>query len=106
MTVGGPFISKSRGAILPIAPVSRTKDDIVFRDRRGELAPSDDVPVVPTVGIVVPCFNEEEVLPETAHRLSLLLQGMMAGGKVAEDSQVVFIDDGSRDGTWDLIETL
>ncbi len=58
------------------------------------------------MGIVVPCYNEEEVLPETARRLSLLLQGMMASGHAAEDSQVVFVDDGSQDRTWELIENL
>jgi glycosyltransferase involved in cell wall biosynthesis len=63
-------------------------------------------PSLPTLGIVVPCFNEEQVLPETAHRLSLLLQGMMASGHAAENSQVVFVDDGSRDHTWEIIESL
>jgi glycosyltransferase involved in cell wall biosynthesis len=68
--------------------------------------PSGGLGVLPTLGIVVPCFNEEEVLPETAHRLSILLQGMMASGHVAEASQVVFVDDGSRDRTWEVIESL
>lgn len=64
-----------------------------------------DFAVLPRLGIVVPCLNEEEVLPETASRLSILLQGMIAGGHVTEDSQVVFVDDGSRDRTWELIES-
>ena len=67
---------------------------------------SGDVKVLPRLGIVVPCFNEEEVLPETARRLTELLQGIMAGGHVAADSQIVFVDDGSRDHTWELIEAL
>jgi glycosyltransferase involved in cell wall biosynthesis len=58
------------------------------------------------LAIVVPCFDEEEVLPETARRLTALLQDMMAEGRIAPDSQVVFVDDGSRDRTWDMIETL
>jgi glycosyltransferase involved in cell wall biosynthesis len=62
--------------------------------------------VVPRLAIVVPCYNEEEVLPETARRLTLLLQEMMAGESVTADSQIVFVDDGSRDRTWDLIEIL
>jgi polyisoprenyl-phosphate glycosyltransferase len=65
-----------------------------------------EVKVTPRLGIVVPCFNEEEVLPETARRLVALLEQMMAAGQVAADSQVVFIDDGSRDRTWTLIEEL
>jgi polyisoprenyl-phosphate glycosyltransferase len=64
------------------------------------------VPVVPRLAIVVPCYNEEAVLPETARRLTALLQGMMASESVTDDSQVVFVDDGSRDGTWALIESL
>jgi polyisoprenyl-phosphate glycosyltransferase len=62
--------------------------------------------VLPRLGIVVPCFNEEEVLPETARRLTALLQEMMADNRVAHDSQVVFVDDGSRDRTWEVIEAL
>jgi polyisoprenyl-phosphate glycosyltransferase len=67
---------------------------------------SSEVKVVPRLGIVVPCFNEEEVLPETARRLAALLEGLVREGRVAPDSQVVFVDDGSRDRTWELIETL
>jgi glycosyltransferase involved in cell wall biosynthesis len=67
---------------------------------------SRDIAVVPRLAIVVPCFNEEEVLPETAHRLLTLLQGMMASERVAAGSQVVFVDDGSRDHTWEMIEGL
>jgi polyisoprenyl-phosphate glycosyltransferase len=62
--------------------------------------------VVPRLAIVVPCYNEEEVLPETARRLTLLLQEMMAGESVTADSQIVFVDDGSRDRSWELIEML
>jgi polyisoprenyl-phosphate glycosyltransferase len=77
-------------------------------DSRAEVGSeaSGAVRVVPRLGIVVPCFNEEEVLPETARRLSALLQGMVAGESVAADSQVVFVDDGSRDRTWEMIESL
>jgi polyisoprenyl-phosphate glycosyltransferase len=55
---------------------------------------------------VVPCFNEEEVLCETARRLLALLETMTACGQVGADSQVVFVDDGSRDRTWGMIEAL
>jgi polyisoprenyl-phosphate glycosyltransferase len=66
----------------------------------------DELIVIPRLGIVVPCFNEEEVLPETARRLTGLLQEMMTEGRVAAGSQVVFVDDGSRDRTWEMIEGL
>jgi polyisoprenyl-phosphate glycosyltransferase len=63
-----------------------------------------DVNVIPRIGVVVPCFNEEEVLPETARRLTALLQAMITDGRVAAGSQVIFVDDGSRDRTWEMIE--
>lgn len=58
------------------------------------------------VAIVVPCYNEEEVLPETARRLSELLGRYVAAGKASSDSAIYFVDDGSRDRTWALIEEL
>jgi glycosyltransferase involved in cell wall biosynthesis len=67
---------------------------------------SNDVSVIPSLGIVVPCFNEEEVLLETARRLTTLLRALMTDGRVAAGSQVVFVDDGSRDHTWEIIEGL
>ena len=56
--------------------------------------------------IVVPCFNEEEVLPETAQRLLELRRGLIESGKIAATSRICFVDDGSRDKTWALIERL
>jgi glycosyltransferase involved in cell wall biosynthesis len=58
------------------------------------------------LGIVVPCYNEEAVLSETARRLSELLVGLMDQGLVARNSHVMFIDDGSSDDTWKIIEGL
>lgn len=58
------------------------------------------------LSIVVPCFNEEEVLPESATRLLLLLQRLMHQGDVSTDSKIYFIDDGSEDATWSLIEAM
>lgn len=54
--------------------------------------------------IVVPCFNEEEVLPETAGRLTEVMERLMLDGRIAPTSRICFVDDGSRDGTWRLIE--
>ncbi len=56
------------------------------------------------LGIVVPCYNEEEVLPETAKRLTALIDRLVSRGKISPDSKMVFVDDGSRDRTWALIE--
>lgn len=58
------------------------------------------------LAIVVPCYNEEQVLPETARRLSELLQRLADSGKVSDSSRIYFVDDGSRDQTWPLIEQL
>lgn len=56
------------------------------------------------LSLVVPCYNEEEVLPDTAARLEELMQGLVAKGQVDPSSRIVYVDDGSRDGTWKLIE--
>jgi polyisoprenyl-phosphate glycosyltransferase len=56
------------------------------------------------LAIVVPCYNEEEVFPATVARLLALLDGLSASGAVLADSFLLFVDDGSRDRTWALIE--
>jgi len=56
------------------------------------------------LAIVVPCYNEEAVLPETARRLTALIGDLIARGKIGADSRICFVDDGSRDRTWALIE--
>ncbi len=53
--------------------------------------------------IVVPCYNEEEVLPETSKRLKEKLERLMAAGKISPKSRVLFVNDGSKDRTWELI---
>lgn len=57
----------------------------------------------PVLSLVLPCYNEQEVLPETQRRLSVLLARMKAQGLVAEASAMYFVDDGSRDRTWPMI---
>ena len=56
--------------------------------------------------IVVPCYKEEEVLPETSRRLKEKLQALSQAGLIAEDSRVLFVDDGSSDRTWEIIAGL
>ena len=53
----------------------------------------------PTLYIVVPCYNEEEVLPETARRLSALMDSLISFGEISPESRVLFVDDGSGDAT-------
>ncbi len=56
------------------------------------------------LGIVVPCYNEEEVLPETSKRLKKILESMMEDGEIDKESFICFVDDGSSDKTWHKIE--
>ncbi len=59
-----------------------------------------------TLWIIVPCYNEREVLPETSRRLSELTKSLVEKGKIAPNSKVVFVNDGSRDETWSIITSL
>ncbi|WP_409347217.1 glycosyltransferase family 2 protein [Paenibacillus sp. MBLB4367] len=58
----------------------------------------------PVLTIVVPCYNEEEVLPETVQRLSKIIHALMEDKLISAKSTVLFVDDGSKDKTWELIE--
>ena len=56
-----------------------------------------------TVYLVIPCYNEEAVLPETVKRLTDKLQRMIDSGRADENSRFLLVDDGSKDKTWELI---
>ncbi|MCR5256153.1 MAG: glycosyltransferase family 2 protein [Acetatifactor sp.] len=56
------------------------------------------------LGIVVPCYNEEEVLKLASEALRQVLDGLIAKGKIDKDSFILFVNDGSKDRTWELIE--
>lgn len=53
--------------------------------------------------VVVPCYNEEEVLPETVRRLTEKLRSLQKRGLIGEGSRMLLVDDGSRDRTWEMI---
>lgn len=55
---------------------------------------------------VIPCYNEEEVLPETSRRLKEKMDSLMAAGRISRKSRVCYVNDGSRDRTWQIIEQL
>ncbi|MBQ9302214.1 glycosyltransferase family 2 protein [Butyrivibrio sp.] len=55
---------------------------------------------------VVPCYNEEEVLPETSSRLKRKVNELIQQGLVSQDSRIVFVNDGSKDATWSIISGL
>ena len=56
--------------------------------------------------LVIPCYNEEEVLPETSKRLKEKYTALMNEGKIDTDSKIVFVNDGSKDRTWEMIREL
>ncbi len=60
----------------------------------------------PILYFVIPCYNEEQVLPETAGLFLGKLNAMIEEGKISPDSRVMFVNDGSRDKTWAIISGL
>ena len=59
-----------------------------------------------TLATVSPCYNEEEVLEMSVQRLTTLFERMIKEGKISPESVMVFVNDGSRDKTWELIQKL
>lgn len=59
-----------------------------------------------TIYMVVPCYNEEEVLDETTKRLSAKIQNLIDSGKISERSRILYVNDGSKDQTWSIISRL
>ena len=59
-----------------------------------------------TLYVVVPCYKEEAVLPETAKRLKEKMSALIQQGKISEKSRVMFVNDGSKDRTWEIISEL
>ena len=60
----------------------------------------------PVLYIVIPCYNEQEVLPITAPLFLKKITDLVAAGKISGDSRVLFVNDGSKDTTWDIIRGL
>ncbi len=56
--------------------------------------------------VVVPCYNEEDVLPETAKRLKQKLEALIDADKISNKSRIMFVNDGSKDKTWEIIKNL
>ena len=56
--------------------------------------------------LVVPCYNEQEVLPETSKRLKEKMESLMERNLISRDSRIMFVNDGSKDHTWSMIEDL
>ena len=60
----------------------------------------------PVLYIVIPCYNEQEVLPITAPMFLEKIKSLAAAGKISDESRVLFVNDGSRDKTWEIIKEL
>lgn len=56
--------------------------------------------------LVIPCYNEQEVLPETSRRLKEKMENLMDRNMISRDSKIMFVNDGSKDRTWEMIEEL
>src|SRR5690606_33107220 len=55
------------------------------------------------LAIVIPCYNEEEMLPKTLATMLALREGMISRGKITTDSKIYLVDDGSKDKTWQIL---
>lgn len=59
-----------------------------------------------TLYLAVPCYNEQEILSDTTQKLIHKMQALIDSGKISADSRIMYIDDGSKDKTWKIIESL
>ena len=62
--------------------------------------------MTPILYLVIPCYNEEEVLPETTRRLKEKFSALTSSGRISELSRILLVDDGSKDHTWPMISAL
>lgn len=62
--------------------------------------------MIPSLYIVIPCYNEQEVLPVTAPEFAEQVKKMQEEGLISENSKILFVDDGSKDNTWQIIKEL
>lgn len=60
----------------------------------------------PSIAIVLPCYNEEEILLKTDEKVGQLVDMLISEGTISSESIIAYVDDGSRDNTWKLIDTI
>ena len=58
------------------------------------------------IWLVIPCYNEQEVLPETSRQLEEVMRGLIKKDKISDKSKIAFVNDGSKDNTWNIITDL
>ena len=61
---------------------------------------------LPKLYIVIPCYNEESVLPITAPMFRKKIEELVAAEQISADSRILFVNDGSKDRTWEIIQQL
>ena len=76
----------------------------LYDQRTLDIWSTDKVNQIPSIGLVIPCYNEEDVLPETTSRLLVLLNDLKRNGAISPQSAIYYIDDGSSDRTWSIIK--
>jgi glycosyltransferase involved in cell wall biosynthesis len=74
-------------------------------ERAVDIQASVELGKAPILSLVLPCYNEEEVLAETTTRLLALVEQLKRNGEIAEGSAIYYVDDGSRDRTWEIISS-
>ena len=62
--------------------------------------------MTPVLYLVIPCYNEEQVLPLTSGKFKAKIDELVEAGKVSDKSRVMFVNDGSKDSTWDILTSL
>ena len=62
--------------------------------------------MTPILYLVIPCYNEEQVLPLTSGKFKAKIEELIDAGKISSDSRVMFVNDGSKDTTWDILTSL
>ena len=62
--------------------------------------------MTPVLYLVIPCYNEEQVLPLTSGKFKGKLDELIEAGKISDKSRVMFVNDGSKDSTWDILSSL
>lgn len=62
--------------------------------------------MTPVLYLVIPCYNEEQVLPLTSGKFKGKLEELIEAGKISDKSRVMFVNDGSKDSTWDILSSL
>lgn len=92
--LGCKFFAFPNKTVSPLIPDSVVSSSTLMKIRTNPLV---------NLAIVVPCYNEEEVLPETNSRLLTLMLSMQKDNLISNQSSIYYVDDGSRDWTWEII---